>query len=440
MTEKSLSENIQDGIIYYLLTDLKFLSICKTKLDPAIFQSTLQQQICKILFEFFDKHETIINGNADTIILQEFPENEQGIVAIYLNKIFSLTYIKSYIQEKLDLFIQKREWEKALIKCVEDLDNDDIDSIENRIGKVIRNKFSYSDITDVLEEDLKDFYNNEYAGEICCPTGIKALDNIIGGLKYKELTVVVAPLNVGKSWMMIFLGSKALLYGKTILHITTEMSRQQVKQRYFMRFAGVCDKPKEELEIWSGNEKIKFKPDHLGNVNKIKKSLKTMKSFGGNLYIVEYPDKTLTISKLERLLNDMEVAQGKYPDVLFIDGLQGLKYAENKQGNDWQALEQLSHELRRIAMERGISVVTSTHSQRASIGNKLIQSKDIRGSIDILNVCDLAISINQTNEEMLLNQMRLFIMRSRSSKKWGQVRIYTNFDMGHFAVFSEIME
>ena len=55
-------------------------------------------------------------------------------------------------------------------------------------------------------------------------------------------------------------------------------------------------------------------------------------------------------------------------------------------------------------------------------------------------MCDLAISINQTNEEMLLNQMRLFIMRSRSSKKWGQVRIYTNFDMGHFAVFSEIME
>ena len=91
-------------------------------------------------------------------------------------------------------------------------------------------------------------------------------------------------------------------------------------------------------------------------------------------------------------------------------------------------------------MERVISVFTSTNSQRAAIGNKLIQSKDIRGSIDILNVCDLAISINQTNEEMLLNQMRLFIMRSRSSKKWGQVKIYTNFDMGNFCTFSELME
>ena len=440
MTEKLLSENIQDGILYYLLTDLKFLSICKTKLDPAIFQSTLQQQICKIIFEFFDKHETIINGNADTIVLQEFPENEQGIVATYLNKIFSSTYTKSYIQEKLDLFIQKREWEKALIKCVEDLDNDDIDSIEDRIGKVIRNKFSYSDIKNVLKEDLKEFYNNEYEGEICCPTGIKALDSIIGGLKYKELTVVVAPLNVGKSWMFTFLGSKALLYGKTVLHITTEMSRQQVKQRYFMRFAGVSSKPMEELNIWSGNEKIKFKPEHLGNANKVKKAIKTMDSFGGKLYIVEYPDKTLTIPKMERLLNDMELEQGKYPDLIFVDGLQGLRFVENKQGNEWQALEQISHELRRIAMERSIAIVTSTHSQRSAIGNKIIQSQDIRGSIDILNICDLGLSLNQSNEEQLLNQMRIFVMRSRSSKKWGQVRIHTNFDLGHFSVFSELME
>ena len=440
MTEKSLPENIQDGIIYYLLTDLKFLSICKTKLDPVIFQSTLQQQICKIIFEFFDKHETIINGNADTIILQEFPENEQGIVAVYLNKIFSSTYIKSYIQEKLDLFIQKREWEKALIKCVEDLDNDDIDSIENRIGKVIRNKFSYSDVQNVLEENLKDFYHTRHEGVICSPSGVKALDQVIGGFKYKELAIIVSPLNVGKSWAFTLFGSKALLYGKTVLHLTLEMSRQQVKERYFMRFAGVSSKPMEEINIWSGNEKIKFKPEHLGNANKVKKAIKTMSSFGGKLYIVEYPDKTLTISKLERLLNDMELEQGKYPDLILIDGLQGLRYNEGKRGDDWKALEELTHELRRIMMENTIAGIASTHSQRGAIGNKIIQSQDIRGSIDILNVADLGISINQTNEEQLLGQARLFVMRSRSSKKWAQIRIYQNYDMGHFCVYSELME
>lgn len=432
-----LSENIQDGILFYLFTDLKFLSICRNKVDSKLFQSNIQQRICNIIYNFFDKHKAIINCNADTIVLQEFPEDEQIVIAEYLNKLFSFTYIKSYIQENLDTFIQKREWEKTLISCVEDLDKNDITSIENKVYKVLRNKFSYLDIKNVLEEDLKDFYNNENDGEICTPSGIKALDEIIGGFKYKELAIIVAPLNVGKSWAFTFFGSKALLYGKMVLHITLEMSKQQVKQRYFMRFAGVSSKPIEEIPIWSGNERIKFKPEHIGNANKIKKSLKTMKSFGGKLYIAEYPDKTLTIPRMENLLNDIELEHGKFPDLVLVDGLQGLKYNENGRGDDWKALEELTHNLRRVAMEKHIAVIASTHSQRAAIGNKIIQAQDIRGSIDILNVCDLGISINQTNEEFLLGQARLFVMRSRSSKKWAQVRIYQNYDMGHFCVFSE---
>ena len=439
MTE-NLSNSIQDGILFFALTDLKFLSICRTKVDPKIFQSQIQQKICNIAYNFFDNHKAIINGNADTIILQEFPENEQNIIAEYLNKLFSSTYIKSYVQEKLDSFIQKREWEKALIECVEDLDNNNIDAIENRVYKIIRNKFSYSDIKDVLQEDLKDFYHTMHEGVICSPSGVKALDQVIGGFKYGELAIIVSPLNVGKSWAFTFFGSKALLYGKTVLHLTLEMSRHQVKERYFMRFAGVSSNPMEEINIWSGNERIKFKPEHLGNAKKVKKSIKTMGSFGGKLYIAEYPDKTLTISKMERLLNDMELEQGKFPDLILIDGLQGLRYNEGKGRDDWKALEELTHELRRIMMEKHIAGVASTHSQRSAIGNKIIQSQDIRGSIDILNVADLGISINQTNEEQLLGQARLFIMRSRSSKKWGKIRIYQNYDMGIFCTFSELID
>ncbi len=437
---ENLSEDIENGIIFYLLTDKKFLQICRTRLGSTLFKSSIQQQICKIIYNFWDKYETIINGKADEIILPEFRENEQEIIVQYLTKLFSETYTKEYIQDKLDLFIQKREWEKVLIESVELLDKNNIEAIETKVQRLIRNKFNYSDVKNILEEDLKDFYNNEHLGEICCPTGIKALDSIIGGLKYKELTVIVAPLNVGKSFFITFIGSRALLHGKTVLHITTEMSRHKVLERYFMRFAGVTDKPQEELSIWSGKEKIKFSPDHLGNAKKVKKSIKTMNSFGGKLYIVEYPDQTLTPTKIERLLNDMEIEQGRYPDLLLVDGLQGLKYDENKRGEDWKNLGELTHQLRRIAMEKHIAVVTTTHSQRGSIGNKIIKSSDIRGSVDILNICDFGISINQTSEEYLLDQLRLFVMRSRSSKKWTQIRCYTNYKMGNFCTYSELVE
>lgn len=434
-----IDDSIQDGLLFFMLTDVKFLSICRTKIDPSIFKSSIQKQICKVIFNFFDNYETIINGNSDEIILPTFNENEQNIVATYLYKLFTEVYVKDYIFDKLDLFISKREWESALIQSVEDLDKNDIGKIEDRVRKILSNKIGYNNIKNVLEEDLKDFYNNKNDGEICTPTGVKALDSIIGGVKYKELTIIMAPLNVGKSFFFTFIGSKALLYGKDVLYITNEMSKQQVKSRFFQRFAGVTDKPISEMDIWSGNQKIKYKPDHLGNAKKVKKSIETMSSFGGKLYIAEYPDKTLTMDRLETLLNDISISEKKYPDLILLDNLQGVRYNTNSR-DDWKDLENLSHELRRIAMEKNIAVVTSTHSGRGSIGNKIVQAKDVRGSIDILNISDLGISINQTNEEYVLGQARLFVMRSRSSKKWAQVRVYQNYAMGHFCVYSELIE
>lgn len=434
-----LDDSIQDGILFFILTDFKFLSICRNKIDPNIFKSSIQKQICKIAFDFYDEYKVEIGIKADEIILSNFPENEQNIIMVYLNKIFSKIYIKEYILNNLNLFLNKREWESALIQCVEYLDKNDIESIKRKIKNVLSNELSYNNIKNVFDEELKEFYNNKYQGEICCPTGIKALDSLIGGIKYKELTIVVAPLNVGKSFFFIFIGSKALLYSKTVLYITNEMSKQQVKSRFFQRFAGVTDKPMDEIDIWSNNQRVKYKPDNLSNAKKIKKSIDVMKSFGGQLYIAEFPDKTLTVSKLESLLNDIELADGKYPELLLVDSLQGLRYSTSGK-DEWKDLDNLTHELRRIAMEKNIAVVTSTHSGRSSIGNKIIQAKDIRGSIDILNIADLGLSLNQTNEEYLLNQMRIFVMRSRSSKKWGQVKIHTNFNMGHFCVYSENIE
>jgi len=438
--DTDLNDEIQDALLFFLLTDLKFLTQCRVKIESNIFKSSIQQRICQKIYSFFDAYKTIIGVKVDSIILPEFPENEQALIAQYLYKIFNGKYVKDYVYDKINLFISKRAWETALVSCVELLDRNDINNIEKIVYNVLNSKLGKSNISkNILTSDLKEFYTSEETGNICTPTGVKALDEVIGGFKYKELTIIVAPLNVGKSWFFVYTASKALLYGKDVLHITLEMSKQRVMERYLMRFAGVSDKKSNEVDIWSGKNRIKHIPDTIHNVPKIKQALATMNSFGGKLYIEEFPDKTLTVKKLENLLNDMELENGKLPDIVFVDGLQGLKYDENKRGDDWKALEDLSHQLRKISIERNVAMVTSTHSNRSAIGNKLVQAQDIRGSIDILNICDLGLSLNQTNEEMSLEQMRIFIMRSRTSIKWKQIRLYQNYTLGHFCVYSELI-
>jgi len=155
---EELSDDIQNGILFLILTDLKFLTICRNKINPDIFKSSIQKQICKISFDFYDKYGVIVGEKADEIILSNFPENEQTIIITYLNKLFSEVYIKEYIFDKLDLFLRKRLWEKTLIESVELLDSNDIDGIEERVKKLLLDKIGYSSTVNLLEEDLKGFY------------------------------------------------------------------------------------------------------------------------------------------------------------------------------------------------------------------------------------------------------------------------------------------
>ena len=96
---EELSDDIQNGILFLILTDLKFLTICRNKINPDIFKSSIQKQICKISFDFYDKYGVIVGEKADEIILSNFPENEQTIIITYLNKLFSEVYIKCSIEK-----------------------------------------------------------------------------------------------------------------------------------------------------------------------------------------------------------------------------------------------------------------------------------------------------------------------------------------------------
>jgi len=86
---ENISDDVQDGAFYFLLTDKKFLQICRTKLSPILFKSPIQQKICRIIFDFWDKYQNIVDSNVDEIIVSAFKEDEQNLVIQYLTKIFS---------------------------------------------------------------------------------------------------------------------------------------------------------------------------------------------------------------------------------------------------------------------------------------------------------------------------------------------------------------
>jgi KaiC/GvpD/RAD55 family RecA-like ATPase len=71
------------------------------------------------------------------------------------------------------------------------------------------------------------------------PTGLCALDRVIGGLGRKELGLVMATTGMGKSTLAVNLAHGALKNNYKVLHFDTENGEEIVRARYYSRFTGI---------------------------------------------------------------------------------------------------------------------------------------------------------------------------------------------------------
>jgi replicative DNA helicase len=72
------------------------------------------------------------------------------------------------------------------------------------------------------------------------PTGLKALDNLIGGLMKRDLTIVAARSSMGKTWFSCYLSYYfALTYQKPVVFFSIEMSEETITKRFWSLSSGI---------------------------------------------------------------------------------------------------------------------------------------------------------------------------------------------------------
>jgi replicative DNA helicase len=72
------------------------------------------------------------------------------------------------------------------------------------------------------------------------PTGLTALDNLIGGLMKRDLTIVAARSSMGKTWFSCYLSYYfALTYQKPVVFFSIEMSEETITKRFWSISSGI---------------------------------------------------------------------------------------------------------------------------------------------------------------------------------------------------------
>ena len=221
-----------------------------------------------------------------------------------------------------------------------------------------------------------------------------------GGLSRKSLNVILAGTGVGKSLFMCHCAAANFIQGKNVLYITLEMSEEKIGERID---ANLLDIPITDFETIP-------KSIYQKRIDKIKE-----KSIG-RLIIEEYPTASAGAAHFRALLNELKSKRNFIPDIIYIDYLNICISSRIKQGsnaNSYTYVKAIAEELRGLAVECNVPVVTATQTTRGGYNSSDIDLTDTSESFGLPATADLMFALISTEELQEMNQIIVKQLKNR---------------------------
>jgi replicative DNA helicase len=286
-------------------------------------------------------------------------------------------------------------------------------------------------------------------------TGIAELDRHHVVPMRKKLMVLLGAISAGKSWFLIQLGRRALWNNhRRVLHITLEMSQDEVQQRYWQSFMAI--------PAWQSDRETtctRLRLDDNGRLtgfaqepiearcsikddatfpHQLRKYTKHMPGMWRNLIIKEFPTGGLSVGQLHGYLDGLEAAQNFVPDLLLLD-YAGLLRVERD--NFRLNLGHEVQELRGLAVERDIAVVTAQQVNRTGAKAARVEMSHVAEDISIPFTGDFILTLSRSDEEKAHKLARIWVDKNRpgAHDKFGAV-LSQNYTHGQFRMESAPLE
>jgi archaellum biogenesis ATPase FlaH len=250
-----------------------------------------------------------------------------------------------------------------------------------------------------------DFYHRE---EEHLPFDLEMFNKITkGGLVNKSLNVALAGTGVGKSLFMCHVAAGALTQMKNVLYITMEMAEERIAERID---ANLMNVPIDQLENLS---KDMFD----------KKMHKLTDKGVGKLIVKEYPTGAANANNFRSLLKELKIKRDFEPDLICIDYLNICSSARMKAMggsiNSYTYVKAIAEELRGLAVEFNLPVLTATQTTRGGFGNSDVGLEDTSESFGLPATADLMFALIATEELDNMNQIMIKQLKNRYNDPTG---------------------
>lgn len=415
-------KNFQGKIVASLVSDLSYLKKIYHVLDPTLFEIEAFQQIVKWAISFYDKYKDIPNQEYFSVKLQELNEIDKSkslslSVEQWLDKIYKEFIILNgldFVKDESFTYFVNQNWKKTILTASEAANNEDFDLIQKLI-KDATNAQNQDEIGISYKENIRKRYEEDKREAIS--TGYPSLDEIFrGGFGKGDLITIIAPSGIGKSWLLNNFGASAVKRGYNILHYTFELTDSGIAMRYdnILTKIPIVDLIKDPSIV----ERYVEENTDLGNIQ-----------------IVFFPMKSITVSRLKSHIEQVRVNLFN-PDLVLVDYgdlLKPKKHYTDKRN----ALEEVFEDLKTTAQELQIPIVTATQSNRNSVSKSIIGNDDIAESYNKVFTSDIIMAFSRKLEDKIKDVGLLNVTKNRYGPDGKVFDISTNLLIGEIKIHEE---
>ena len=407
-----MTNRLERTILKNLIYNEEFTRKVLPFIKPEYFSDQIEKLVFKEVFEFVNKYKNLPTHEALVINFTEAKSLTEPQVKESIELLNDIQQDKNekvelkWLTEHTEKFCQDKAIYNAIMESVTILDDKNGKKTKGEIPQLLADALGVSFDSNVGHDYMQDFderYDFYHRVESRIKFDLDIFNKITkGGLPIKTLNIALAGTGVGKSLFMCHCAAGALSQGNNVLYITLEMAEEKIAERIDANLLNIT---MDELHTIP-------KDDYERKFSALKNKVQ------GKLIIKEYPTAGASTLHFRALLNELALKKNFRPDIIFIDYLNICASSRIKPGgnvNSYTYIKSIAEELRGLAVEFNLPVVSATQTTRSGYSNSDVDLTDTSESFGLPATADFMFALI-TNEELEnLGQIMVKQLKNRYS-------------------------
>lgn len=309
-----------------------------------------------------------------------------------------------WLVDSTEKFCQEKALYHAIMTSIEIMNNKKSALTTGAIPSILSDALAVSFDPNVGHDYLGDFEKRyEYYHQVLekIPFDLDFFNKITkNGLPKKTLNIALAGTGVGKSLFMCHVAASCLNMGKNVLYITLELAEEEVAKRIDANLMNITF------------DDLMALPKELY----LKKAEKLKSKTNGTLIVKEYPTAGAGSMHFKALLNELNLKKSFKPDIIFIDYLNICTSSRIKPGNgvnSYTYIKSIAEELRGLAVEFEVPVVSATQTTRSGFVSTDIGLEDTSESFGLPATADFMFALISSEQLEELGQIMVKQLKNR---------------------------